>query len=45
MINKIASNAERNEFIVNRVLAMYAAGRTIIVLSDRLKQLALSARR
>ena len=41
MINKIASNAERNEFIVNRVLAMYAAGRTIIVLSDRLKQLAL----
>jgi superfamily II DNA or RNA helicase len=39
MLNRLAVDARRNRFIADRILAMRAAGRVVIVLSDRLAQL------
>lgn len=39
MVNKLAENERRNEFIARRVVAFYRAGRVILVLSDRIAQL------
>ena len=41
MINALAKHAARNAFLVERVVAYRAAGRVVMVLSDRLAQLAL----
>lgn len=39
MLNKIAQNTRRNEFIAGRIGSLFHAGRTILVLSDRIAQL------
>lgn len=39
MVNKLAVNATRNRFIGDRIRSLYARGRTVIVLSDRIQQL------
>lgn len=39
MLNQIANNPRRNAFIADRVAKMRAAGRVVLVLSDRLRQL------
>lgn len=39
MLNQLAKNRLRNAFIVERILAFRAAGRILMILSDRLEQL------
>lgn len=39
MVNKLAQHEGRNRFIAGRIVALHRAGRTILVLSDRIAQL------
>ena len=39
MINRLAVNEKRNQFIADHIVRLFAKGRTILVLSDRIVQL------